>query len=77
MLRMQVYLPEDLFTSLKSRAVIEDVSMSVLIRKGLEKVLAIDGKKADPMKEFIGKCKVKEKINGVEEINKYYKKVLK
>lgn len=74
MLRMQVYLPENLFVTLKSRAAVEEVSMSDLIRKGLEKILSMEGKKVDPMKEFIGKCKLKRKVNGVVEINKYYQK---
>lgn len=77
MLRMQVYLPENLFVTLKSRAAVEEVSMSDLIRKGLEKILSMEGKKIDPMKEFIGKCKLKRKVNGVVEINKYYSKILK
>lgn len=74
---MQVYLPEKLFTDLKTTALVEDVTMSELIRKGLRKTLKVNKKRADPMKIFVGKCKAKEKTNAVEEVNKYYRKKFK
>lgn len=77
MLRMQVYLPEELFSNLKSRAAIEDISMSEIIRKCLEGLLFNKSAKTDPMKEFVGKFKSKKKTNGVKEINNYYKNILK
>lgn len=77
MLRMQVYLPEDLVTALRTRAVIDDVSMSDLIRKGLDKILKPDNKIADPFKYFVGKYKSKRKTDGVKEIENYYQKIAK
>lgn len=77
MLRMQVYLPEDLVTALRTRAVVDDVSMSDLVRKGLDKILKSDNKKADPMKEFVGKLRTKKKTNSVKLIRDYYKGILK
>ena len=75
MQRMQVYIPEKLFINLKSRAAIEEVSMSDLVRKGLRVVLKHDEtKKADPMKVFVGKGKAKEKTDAVKEIKRYYQK---
>lgn len=74
MLRMQVYLPEETFVNLKTRAAVEDVSMSDLIRKGLEKVLFLDRKSVNPMKDFVGKLKSKKKTDSVKEVNNYYKK---
>lgn len=72
MQRMQVYIPEKIFINLKSQALIREVSMSDLVREGLEKILKVSNQRADPMKEFVGQCKGKEKTNAVEEINKYY-----
>lgn len=77
MLRMQVYIPEDLFTDLKNKAAGEDTSMSEIVRKGLKKVLNIDDKRADPMRSFVGKCRIKAKTNAVEEINSHYKRQFK
>lgn len=37
-------------------------------------VLLFGGKKADPMKGFVGKCKPKGKVNGAKEIKNYHKK---
>lgn len=75
MQRMQVYLPEDLFIDLKTRAAVEDVAMSELIRKGLKKVLLRPIKKTDPMKVFVGRYQAKIKTNAVQVINGYYQKV--
>ena len=77
MLRMQVYLPEDLVTALRTRAVIDDVSMSDLVRKGLDKILKSDNKKADPFKYFVGKCRSKIKTDSTKEIDNYYRKIAK
>ena len=66
------YIPEELFVNLKSQALIQEVSISDLVRKSLERILKVGDKKADPIKEFVGQCKTKEKTNAVEEINKYY-----
>lgn len=72
MFRMQIYLPEELVTSLKAKAAVEDISMSELIRQGLRKILKIDESKADPFKIFVGQYKAKVKTNAVAEINKLY-----
>lgn len=72
MQRMQVYIPEELFSSLKQKATVEDVSMSELIRAGLKKILKVREKKVDPMTEFVGQYKAKEKTDAVKEINRYY-----
>lgn len=77
MIRMQVYLPEELFIDLKTMALVEDITMSELVREGLRKTLKVDKKRADPMKIFVGKCKAKEKTNAVEEVNSYYRKKFK
>jgi metal-responsive CopG/Arc/MetJ family transcriptional regulator len=75
MQRMQVYIPEKLFTHLKSRAAIEEVSMSDLVRKGLRVVLKHDEtRKADPMKVFVGQGRIKGKTDAVKEIKRYYQK---
>jgi len=38
------------------------------------KILAIDNKKADPMKMFVGQAKMKEKTDAIKEISGYYQK---
>lgn len=77
MLRMQVYLPEDLFVTLKSRAAVEEISMSDLVRKGLNKILRMDNKTAEPFKYFVGKCRSKIKTDSTKEIKNYYRKIAK
>ncbi len=74
MFRMQIYMPEELFVHLKNRATIEDTSMSEVVRRSLRKILAIDNKKADPMKMFVGQAKMKEKTDAIKEISGYYQK---
>ena len=75
MQRMQIYIPEKLFINLKSRAAIEEVSMSDLVRKGLRVVLKHDEtRKADPMKVFVGQGRIKGKTDAVKEIKRYYQK---
>lgn len=76
MLRMQVYLPEKLIFGLKTRSIIENVSMSEVVRKCLEEKLSV-GKRVDPMKEFVGKLRTKKKTNSVNLIRDYYKGNLK
>ncbi|PJC28654.1 hypothetical protein CO010_01020 [Candidatus Shapirobacteria bacterium CG_4_8_14_3_um_filter_39_11] len=76
MLRMQIYLPEKLIFGLKTRSIVENVSMSEVIRRCLEEKLSV-GKRVDPMKEFVGKLHTKKKTNSVKLISDYYKGNLK
>lgn len=77
MLRLQVYLPENLFLDLKSRAVIEETSMAEIIRRGLRKIINLEKSQADPLRVFVGKCRLKSKTNSVKTINDYYQKTFK
>lgn len=74
---MQIYLPEDLVTALRTRAVVDDVSMSDLIRKSLSKILKSNNKTADPFKYFVGKYRSKRKTDSVKEIESYYWNIAK
>lgn len=73
MLRMQVYIPENLYDNLKRKASVEDVSMSELIRQGLQKILRTEKRFADPMKVFVGQAKTKKRTNALKDIEDYYK----
>lgn len=74
MLRMQVYIPEEIVIDLKNLAAVEDVSMSEIVRRSLRRVLKVPRKKLNPLKEFVGKGKAKFPTDATKEIANYYKK---
>lgn len=77
MRRMQIYLPEDMFLSLKQMAKIEDIPMVEIIRKSLQKVLPRKKTKKkgfDPFKDFVGQGPAGKKTDAVKEIQAFYQK---
>lgn len=73
MLRMQIYIPENLYNNLKQTASVEDISMSEIIRKSLQKALNKEKRNVDPMKVFVGQAKTKRRTNALKDIENYYK----
>lgn len=78
MVRMQIYLPEALYADLKKWGRMQSVPMSEIIRDGLKKVLYQDSGKTilafDPLKDFVGRVKSRQKTDAVSEIQAHYKK---
>ena len=71
MIRMQVYLPTNLVTDLKNEAMLQETSMSELIRHGLK--LLLNKKEIDLFSVLTGKARTKQPTNAVEEVKKLYR----
>ena len=74
MTRMQVYIPDEMFSDLKRYSRINEVAMSEVVRKGLDKVLG--AKKPTKLKfgeGFFGAYKGHIKTDAVNDIHNYYK----